>query len=48
MIAVSIALAIWTGVLSYFIAHHERTHKEEHHVESTAESIEVRDKEDMA
>ncbi|KAI1194745.1 major facilitator superfamily domain-containing protein [Nemania serpens] len=44
MIAVSIAMAIWTGVLTYYINHHERAHKEEHNVESGEESIEVREK----
>ncbi|KAI0452197.1 major facilitator superfamily domain-containing protein [Xylaria acuta] len=33
MIAVSIALVIWTGGLSYFTARHERMRKAEHNVE---------------
>lgn len=33
MIAVSIALVIWTGGLSYFTARHERMRKAENNVE---------------
>lgn len=44
MIAVSIALAIWTGGLTYFIAHYKRAQKEEHNVEI----LEVGSKEDPA